>query len=92
VAIQSTSELEAVISRVIVKVEKHISERGSWPALEEAKRTFEQVRAVTRQGPKLKALREKLRAASEVVGTELPLESSLHEDAWDVEDYIDYRV
>lgn len=91
-AIQTSIELEAVVSRVIIHLDKQIAERGNWPALEEARRTFEQVRAVTRQGPKLKALREKLRGSSEVVLGELPLAGALHEDVWDIEDYVDYRT
>lgn len=91
-AIQSSSELETVLSRVILQIEKHVAERGTWPLLEDAKRTLEQVRAATRQGPKLKALREKLRAASEVVGSEVPLDGTLHENIWDIEDYVDYRA
>jgi len=92
VAIQSAIELEAVMIRVIIKVDKHIAERGTWPVLEEARRTLDQVRAATRQNPKLKALRDKLRVASETVGAEVPLDGALHEDVWDVEDYIDYRA
>lgn len=91
-AIQSTIELEAVLNRVVIKLDKSIAERGSWPVLEEARRTFDQLRAVAKQGPKLKALREKLRAATETTTTELPLEGQLHDDVWDVEDYVDYRA
>jgi hypothetical protein len=92
VAIQNTFELEAVMTRVLVKLDKHIAERGSWPVLETARRTMDQVRATTRQGPKLKALRDQLRAAVETITAELPAEGALHEDAWDVEDYVDYRA
>jgi hypothetical protein len=92
VAIQSAIELEAVLTRVVIQVDKKIAERGQWPALEEARRTLEQVRAVTRQGPKLKALREKLRVASETIITEVPENGALHDDCWDMEDYVDYRA
>ncbi len=92
VAIQSSIELEAVLTRVVIQIDKLIAERGQWPALEEQRRTLEQVRAVTRQGPKLKALREKLRVASETITTEVPNNSPLHDDCWDMEDYVDYRA
>lgn len=91
-AIQSSIELEAVLTRVVIQIDKLIAERGQWPALEEQRRTLEQVRAVTRQGPKLKALREKLRVASETITTEVPNNSPLHDDCWDMEDYVDYRA
>lgn len=90
-AIQSSIELEAVLVRVILKVDKQIAERGTWPVLEDARRTLDQVRAVTKQGPKLKALREKLRSAVETITAEVQ-DGQLHEDVWDVEDYIDYRA
>jgi hypothetical protein len=92
VAIQNTLELEAVMTRVLLTIDKHIMERGSWPVLEDARRTMDQVRAAARQGPKLKALREKLRSAVETITAELPAEGALHEHVWDVEDYVDYRV
>ena len=91
-AIQNTFELEAVMTRVLVKLDQHIAQRGSWPVLETARRTMEQARAVTRQGPKLKAQREPLRSAVETILTELPVEGGLHEDLWDIEDYVDYRA
>ena len=91
-ALQSTIELEAVLTRMILKIDKNIAERGSWPVLEEARRTIEQVRAATKSGPKLKALRDKLRTAAETITTEVAADGALHEDVWDVEDYIDYRA
>ena len=91
-AIQSEIELEAVLNRVIIKMDKHIAERGTWPILEEVRRTLEQARGVSRQGAKLKALREKLRTASETTGSAVPLDSALLDDLWDIEDYVDYRA
>ena len=91
-AIQSAIELEAVLTRVVIQIDKRIAERGHWPALEAARRTLEQVRAVTRQGAKLKALRENLRTASETIITEVPDNSALHDDCWDMEDFVDYRA
>ena len=91
-AIQSSMELEAVLSRVGIKIEKYVAERGTWPLLEEAKRSIDQVLAVTRQPSKLKALREKLKSVSETLTTEVPKDGNLHEDIWDVEDYFDYRL
>lgn len=91
-AIQSASELEAVVARAIIKLEKHIAERGTWPVLEDQRRVFEQIKKLARDGAKLKALREKLRAASESVGSEVPTDNSLLEDLWDIEDYVDYRA
>jgi hypothetical protein len=92
VAIQSEIELEAVVTRVVIKLDKNIAERGSWPVLEEQRRVMDQVRAVCRKGPKLKALRDKLKTASETISTQIPLDSALHEDMWDIEDYVDYRA
>lgn len=91
-AIQNTLELEAVLTRVLIKVDKYIAERGTWPVLEDARRTMDQLRAVSKQGPKLKAMREKLRGAAETIITEVANDGALHEDVWDVEDYVDYRA
>jgi hypothetical protein len=92
VAIQNNLELEAVLTRVILRLDKAVQERGTWPALEDARRTMDQLRQVARQGPKLKALREKLRGATEAILTEVPNDGALHEDAWDIEDFVDYRA
>ena len=91
-AIQSEFELEAVVARVITRLEKYIAERGTWPNIEDQKRVLEQIRAVTRKGSQLKAMREKLRKASEVITTEIGSDGTLHEDVWDIEDYVDYRA
>ena len=91
-AIQSASELEAVVARAIIKLDKHIAERGAWPVLEDQRRVFEQIKKVAREGAKLKAMRDKLRGASESVGSEVPTDNSLLEDLWDIEDYVDYRA
>ncbi len=91
-AIQSASELETVVARAILKVEKHVAERGTWPVLEDQRRVLEQLRAAAKQGSKLKALREKLRSASETIGSEVPTDNSLLEDLWDIEDFVDYRA
>jgi hypothetical protein len=92
VAIQNTMELEAVLTRVLIKLDKAIAERGSWPVLEEARRTMDQLRQVTRHSAKLKALREKLRGAAEKIISEVTADGALHEDVWDIEDYVDYRA
>jgi hypothetical protein len=92
VAIQSATELEAVLNRVVIKLDKQVAERGSWPVLEQARRTLDQARQVSRTGAKLKAMREQLRDATETVTSELPKDGQLHEDLWDAEDYVDYRA
>lgn len=91
-AIQNTLELEAVLTRVLLKLDKQIAERGTWPVLEEARRTVDQLRASTRKAPRLKEMRDKLRSAAETITTEVPADGALHEDIWDIEDYVDYRV
>lgn len=91
-AIQSAIELEAVLTRVVIKIDKQIQERGQAPALEEARRQLEQVQKVTRQSAKLKAMRETLRKASETIVSEVANDSPLHDDCWDMEDFVDYRA
>ncbi|MBK8255206.1 MAG: hypothetical protein IPK82_21410 [Polyangiaceae bacterium] len=91
-AIQNTMELEAIVTRVILRLDKAIQEKGTWPVIEDARRTLEQMRAVTRQSAKLKAMREKLRGAAETIISELSNDAAVHEDVWDIEDFVDYRA
>ncbi|MEZ4299938.1 MAG: hypothetical protein R3B70_33630 [Polyangiaceae bacterium] len=91
-AIQNTLELEAVLTRVLTKLDRQIAERGTWPLLEDARRTMEQVRGASRNGAKLKEMREKLRSASETIISEVGADGALHDDVWDVEDFVDYHV
>lgn len=91
VAIQNSLELEAVLIRIVLKLDKAVQERGTWPVVEEARRTIDQMRAVTKHSAKLKGMRDKLRSAAETIISEIN-DGALHEDCWDIEDYVDYHT
>ena len=89
--ITSASEFEAVAGQAIIKVDKALYERGEVPALKEARRTLESAVARARQPEQLKAMRQVLGEATEVLQAELARDRELHDDLWDLLDFIDYR-
>jgi hypothetical protein len=91
-AILSVSEFEAVINQVVIRVEKILGERGSVPAVETAIRDLRRIFAAARQPGKLKPLRKVLEDVTDLVGRELPNDTAVLEQLWDLADYIDYRA
>lgn len=91
-AILSASELEAVLTNVLLTIERVITERGSAPKLEGARDDLTRAMAVARVAPKLKALRPQLDKAADVVQAEIPDDGKLLDSMWDILDYVDYRT
>jgi hypothetical protein len=91
-AILSVSEFEAVINQVAMRLEKILSARGSVPAIETAIRDLRRVFAAARQPGKLKPLRPVLDQVTELVGREIPDDTAVLEQLWDLADYVDYRA
>ena len=91
-AILSASELEAVLTNVLLTIEKVIAERGSAPKLEGARDDLTRAMTQARVPAKLKALRAQLDTAADIVQTEIPNDGKLLDSMWDILDYVDYRT
>jgi prophage antirepressor-like protein len=92
VPLQSTSEFEAVLGQVLIKIDKHTYQYGEDPALKEAKRMLEKIINLARDDAKLKSLRDDLNAASEVTCAKLSRDEEVRNDLWDALDFIDYGL
>jgi hypothetical protein len=91
-AILSTSEFEAVLGHVMIRIDKALVERGQLASLETANRDLKQILAAARQPAKLKPLRGLLDKVTDTLGKEIPDDSAMLERLWDLADYLDYRV
>ena len=91
-AIQSASEFEAIISRLLSRVEKALVERGSVPILETVIRDLKDVQGAARVGSKLKSLRGVLGKATDILCEQIPDDNEMRELLWDLDDYIVYRA
>lgn len=91
-AIQSISEFEAILSRIMMKIDKELVVRTSAPKLEEARRTVERANHLARDAAKLKAFKNELLSAGDTLREEIPRDQELGEMTWDLIDYIDYRL
>jgi hypothetical protein len=91
-AIQSVSEFEAVLSQTLFNIDKVIYERGEPPKLKDARRTMQIVLDSAQDKAKLKAMKERLSAAVEVVRLEIPDNEKLHESLWDLVDFLDFGI
>ena len=89
-AIQSASEFEAVMSQVIVRVEKAIVEQGSLPIFETMIRELQAIKKVARQPSQLKPMRQALEKLTETLTEKIPDDAATLERLWDLADYIDY--
>jgi len=87
----SVSEFEAVAGQAIIKIDKALYGLGEVPALKDAKRSLETLVSRAREPARLKELRDKLDATAEVVRAKLSDDTALHDDLWDLMDFIDYR-
>jgi hypothetical protein len=91
-AITTASEFEAILSRILMKIDKELVERRSAPRLEEARRTIDKAQAIARDATKLRAYKALLLTAGETVREEIPRDHELGEMTWDLIDYIDYQL
>jgi hypothetical protein len=62
------------------------------PAVETAIRDLRRVFAAARLPGKLKPLRSVLDDVTELVGREIPGDTAVLEQLWDLADYVDYRA
>ncbi len=92
VPISSVSEFEAVISQAVISIEKEIVHKGENPRLKDAKRDLEKLEGIARDTPAAKAFRERLAEIGETLRTEMGRADALHNDMWDLLDFIDYRM
>jgi len=90
-AITSVSEFEAVAGQAIIKIDKAMYERGEVPALKEARRTLETIVSRAREPERLKQMRDVLESTTDVLRAEISHDTALHDDLWDLVDFVDYR-
>jgi hypothetical protein len=91
-AIQSASEFEAVINKVLMRAQRVLGERGSVPSVEGAIRDLQRLFDAARKPAELRALRPALEQVTELLGKEIPEDSGLLDQLWDLADFIDYSV
>jgi hypothetical protein len=91
-AITSASEFEAVLTRVLLKIDRELVERRGATRLEEARRIIDKAQAIARDAAKLKAYQAQLLSAGEVLREELGRDQELGEQTWDLVDYIEYHL
>jgi len=90
VPVTSANEFEAVMSRILLRIDKVLYARGDPPKLKDARRTLERLNGLARDSDKLKAAREELVQASETVQTEVASDEEMRNMLWDLVDYVDY--
>jgi hypothetical protein len=91
-AITSASEFEAVLTRILLKIDRELVERRGATRLEEARRIIDKAQAIARDAAKLKAYQAQLLSAGEVLREELGRDQELGEQTWDLVDYIEYHL
>jgi hypothetical protein len=90
--ITSASEFEAVLTRVLMKIDRELVERRGATRLEEARRIIDKAQAIARDTAKLKAYQAQLLSAGEVLREEMGRDQELGEQTWDLVDYIEYHL
>lgn len=90
--IMSVSEFEAILTRVRSKIDKELVLRPHTPALENAQRVLVRAQTVARDNQKLKAFREELAGAGDLIREQLSNDGDVFDMTWDLIDFIDYRV
>ena len=88
--ITTASEFEAVVGQMLVKIDKALYERGDPPKLKAARRDLVRVETIARDNAKLKEQRDALAKTAETIRLEMSRDEALHNDLWDLLDYIDY--
>lgn len=90
--VTSVSEFEAIASRVLIRIDKFLYERGEVAKVKDARRDLEHIQGTARDPAKLKSLREKLSNLSETIRVEIPRDEEMRDMLWDLLDYIDYQI
>lgn len=90
--IQSASEFEAVINKVMMRAQRVLSEKGSVAAVEGALRDLQRLHDAARKPAQLKGLRATLEAVTDQLNAEIPDDNAVCEQLWDLADFIEYRT
>jgi hypothetical protein len=90
--ITTATEFEAILSRILLKIDKELVERRSAPRLEDARRTIDKAQPIARKPDELRRYKAQLTTAGEVLREEIPRDHELGEMTWDLIDYIDYHL
>lgn len=90
--ITSAPQFEAILSRIMSKIDKELIERPACEPLKEAKRVLDKVNSFSRDAAKLKAHKDALMNAGEQLRSQIPRDPELEEQTWDLIDYIDYQL
>lgn len=88
--VTTANEFEAVMSRVLLRVDKVLYARGDPPKLKDARRILDRVNDTARDSVKLKEARAELVEASEIVQADIANDEELRNMLWDLVDYVDY--
>ncbi len=88
--IANVSEFEAVLGQAIIKIEKAMYQCGETPQLKESRRDLGKLEAIARDATQVKAMRERIAAIAETLRAQMSNDEDLHNDMWDVLDFIDY--
>ncbi len=88
--IANVSEFEAVLGQAVLKIGKHLYERGDNPKLKEARRDLEKLVEQARDPQAVKDMRARVAEVAETIRLEIGRDEALHNDMWDVLDYIDF--
>jgi hypothetical protein len=90
VPIANVSEFEAVIGQALIKIEKAMYQTGETPQLRESRRDLGKLEEVARDPAKVKAMRARVVEIAETLRVQMSRDEDLHNDMWDVLDFIDY--
>lgn len=88
--IANVSEFEAVVGQAVVKIEKAMYQSGETPQLKEARRDLVKLEEIAREPEKVKAMQARVTAIAEVLRLQMSRDEALHNDMWDVLDFIDF--
>lgn len=88
--IANISEFEAVIGQAVVRIDKAMYQLGETPQLKEARRDLNKLEEIARDEEAVKAMRKRVTEIAETLRVQLSRDEDLHNDMWDVIDYIDF--
>lgn len=88
--IANISEFEAVIGQSLVKIDKAMYQLGETPQLKECRRDLARLEEIARDEKAVKGMRERVAQIAETLRGQLSRDEDLHNDMWDVLDFIDY--
>ena len=90
--VSSASEFEAILSRLLIKLDKKVVELGETDDLNRARRELNDVLSLSRKPAQLKERRSALEATTDFVQVQLPNDEDALNFLWDLVDYVDYQI